>query len=356
MARTVKHLYHEVYDFERLFNAYLRARKGKRYNHEVLAFTAQLEENLIILQNELIHRTFTPGRHRQFYVHEPKKRLIMAPPFRDRVVHHALVEVIEPLFERGFIHDSYACRKGKGTHAGANRVTELLQIATRQWPRVYCLKADVSQYFPSINHGILKQLVRRRIACPGTLWLLDTIIDSTADPDDATPRGLPVGNLTSQLMANVYLDTLDQFMKHTLRVKFYVRYMDDFVVLHNDKRYLWDVKREVEGFLAHRLDLKLNPKTAVFPINQGVDFLGYRIWPTHRLLRKSSVKRARRGLKKLSRDYAEGKVSLERVRATIASWLAHCRHANTYRVRSKILSETVLVRGEKAARPGGPEG
>lgn len=344
MARTAKHLYPAIYDFGNLYDAYLRARRSKRYRAEVLRFTARLEEELITLQNELVHHAFKPGRHREFWVHEPKTRLIMAPPFRDRVVHHALVAVIEPLFERGFIFDSYACRVGKGTHAGADRVTEFLRRAQGQWGRVYCLKADVRQYFASIHHGILKKLIRKRVACESTLWLIDTIIDGTADEGDLNPRGLPVGNLTSQLFANIYLNELDQFMKHTLRLRYYVRYMDDFVVLHHDKRALWDVKREVEAFLADRLSLSLNPKTGIFPISQGADFLGYRIWPTHRLLRKSSIKRARRGFKKLARDYAEGKVPLDRVKASIMSWLGHCRHANTHRIRGKVLGELVLVK------------
>lgn len=351
MARTYNNLYPQIYDFERLYYAYLKARRNKRYRHEVLEFTARLEEELIILQNELIYHTYRPGRPRVFVVHDPKTRVIMAPPFRDRVVHHALVAVIEPIFERGFIYDSYACRVGKGTHAGADRVTEFLRRAQRQWGRVYCLKGDVSQYFPSIHHPTLKALIRKRIACPSTLWLIDTIIDSTVDEGDPCPRGLPVGNLTSQLFANVYLNELDQFVKHTLRVRYYVRYMDDFVILHHDKRALWDVKREIECFLADRLLLQLNRKTSVFPISQGIDFLGYRIWPTHRLLRKSSIKRARRGFKKLARDYAEGKIPLERVKASIMSWLGHCKHANTYRIREKVLSEVVLVR----ASAGGHE-
>ncbi|NLN18127.1 MAG: RNA-dependent DNA polymerase [Firmicutes bacterium] len=353
MAWTVKHLYPYVYDFESLYNAYLRARRCKRYRAEVLRFSARLEEELITLQNELIHHTFKPGRHREFWIHDPKTRLIMAPPFRDRVVHHALVAVIEPLFERKFITDSYACRVGKGTHAGADRVTEFLKLAQRQWKRVYCLKADVSQYFPSIHHGILKHLVRRTIACSSTLWLIDTIIDSTDDEGDPNPRGLPVGNLTSQLFANVYLNELDQFVKHTLRMRYYVRYMDDFVILHHDKRLLWDTKREIEGFLEDKLSLKLNHKTGVFPISQGIDFLGYRIWPTHRLLRKGSIKRARRGFKKLARDYAEAKIPLDRVKASIMSWLGHCQHANTYRIREKVLGELILVRTAKTGSEQG---
>lgn len=322
----------------------MKARRNKRYKRPVLEFTANLEENLIQLQNELIYKTYRTGRYREFYIHEPKTRLVMALPFRDRVIHHALCNIINPIFDSRFIYDSYACRVGKGTHKGADRVTQFLRTTKRRWGDVYCLKADVKQYFASINHGILKTILRRRIRCRDTLWLIDEIIDSTADPDDINPVGIPIGNLTSQLWANVYLDVLDQLIKHDLRVRYYVRYMDDFVILYRDKDYLHSLKKEIEYFLASRLALSLNHKTAVFPISQGVDFLGYRIWPTHRLLRKSSIKRIRRGLRKLERDYAEGSVSLEKIRSVVASWIGHTSHADAYRIRQKVLGSVSFRR------------
>lgn len=337
MPKTFNNLYPAIYDFENLFNAYLKARRNKRYRREVLIFTANLEENLIGLQNELVHKTYRTGRYREFYIYDPKTRLVMALPFRDRVVHHALCNVIEPIFDARFIYDSYACRAGKGTHKGADRVTEFLRRAQRQWPQVYCLKGDVKQYFPSINHEALKRLLWQRITCPDTRWLLSEIIDSTVDEGDTNPTGIPIGNLTSQLCANIYLDALDQFVKHDLGVRYYVRYMDDFVILHYDKGYLHSLLREIEGFLADRLALSLNQKTSVFPVQQGIDFLGYRIWATHRLLRKSSIKRIKRGLRKLQRDYTEGKVSEAKLRAVVASWVGHSKHANTYRIRRKVL-------------------
>ena len=344
MAKTYNNLYPLIYDFENLYRAYLKARRNKRYQQEVLAFTANLEENLLQIQNELIWKTYRTGPYRFFYVHDPKTRLVAALPFKDRVVQHALCNIIEPIFESRFIYDSYACRVGKGTHAGADRVTQFLRIAQRKWERVYCLKGDIVQYFPSINHAILKAIIRKRIACPDTLWLIDEIIDSGGDGSDC-PRGLPIGNLTSQLWANVYLDQLDHFVKEVLREKYYVRYMDDFVILSGDKKHLWDIKHQIEDFLADKLDLRLNGKTGIWPISQGIDFLGYRIWPTHRLVRKSSIKRMKRKLKVFQRKYREGRIDLDKINATIQSWIGHVSYANSYNLRRKLFRAFILTKG-----------
>lgn len=322
----------------------MKARRSKRFQDDVLKFSFNLESNLIQIQNELIYKTFRTGQYRYFWVNDPKKRLVAALPFKDRVVQHALCNIIEPLFEERFIYDSYACRVGRGIHAGADRVTQFLRTTQRKWDRVYCLKADVSQYFPSINHIILKTIIRKRIACPDTLRLIDEIIDSGGDGADC-PRGLPIGNLTSQLWANVYLDQLDHFVKEVLQEKYYVRYMDDFIILGSNKQHLWAIKREVEGFLANKLDLRLNSKTGIWPISQGIDFLGYRIWPTHRLIRKSSIRRMKRKLKAFKRKYQEGKMDMDKINATIQSWLGHVSHADSYNLRKKLLGSFVLTKG-----------
>ncbi len=225
---------------------------------------------------------------------------------------------------------------------------------------VYVLKGDIRQFFPSIDHGVLRRLIRRRISCEQTLRLLDGIIDSAADPSDLTPKGLPIGNLTSQLWANVYLHELDMFVKHGLRERYYLRYMDDFVVVHHDKAHLHAVRREIEGFLWDQLRLLTNGKTQVFPVatskGRALDFLGYRIWPTHRKLRKSSAQRMRRRLQKLQRLYAAGEIPLDRVRASIRSWIAHAKHADTYFLRKAILADAVFVRAQASPMPGLPIG
>lgn len=310
------------------------ARKGKRYNNDVLRFTQHLERNLITIQNELIWKEFEVGEYDEFYVYEPKKRLIKSLPFKDRVVQHSLNNVINPLLDNRFIYDTYACRKAKGTHAGADRVTHFLRKTKRKWDKVYCLKADISKYFFNIDHDVMMRIYESKIKCKDTLWLLDKIIRSDGDG-----IGIPIGNLTSQLSANLYLNELDQFVKHRLRVKYYVRYMDDFIILHNSKECLWNLLAEVEEFLKYKLRLKLNRKTDIFPVKRGVDFLGYRIWPTHRLLRKKSKKKIKRRMRKYEKEYIAGTLDIEKIQRSLAGWLGHAKFANTYNFRMDLLDK-----------------
>lgn len=342
--KTHRDLYRAVCAFDNVHAAYLKARRGKRYKNDVLTFSARLEENLIDIHNQLAWKTYRPGPYKYFTVTEPKVRMIAALPFSDRVVHHALCNVIEPIFERAFIRDSYACRPGGGVLAGVLRTTRFLRDAWRRWGAdVYCLKGDISKYFYSVDHETLKRLIRRKIACPDTLELIDRIIDS---PGDGV--GMPIGNLTSQLFANVYLDALDHIIKDGLRVRYYIRYMDDFVIIHHDKAYLHQLLDEISGYLDHHLHLKLNGKTQVFPVRQRpIDFLGYRIWPTHRLMRKANVKRTRRKLKKFARLYRAGQMTMDEIRPSVMSWLGHAKHGDTWRLRRRILENCVFVRDQQ---------
>ena len=342
--KTHNNLYPQIYGFGNLYSAFLKAKRNKRYKPEVLRFNANFEENLISIQNELIWKTYRTGRYRSFYVYEPKQRLVMALPFRDRVVHHALCNIIEPIFDRTFIFDSYACRTGKGTHAGADRLTSFLRRVNRIWPQVYCLKGDIHQYFRSINHRVLISLIGRKVACRDSLWLISEIINSTADPEDLNPVGIPIGNLTSQLAANIYLNELDRFVKHDLRIKFYIRYLDDFVVLLDDKKTLWRIRQEIENFLWTRLRLKYNTKTDIFPVSRGIDFLGYRIWATHRLLRKGSIRRMRKKLKSFEKRWRNGTITLDEIKQSIASWIGHTQHCNAYFLKKSLFKLFRLVR------------
>lgn len=332
MPKTHGNLYEKIYDFGNLHRAYIKARRCKRYKGDVLLFSANLEEELITLQNELIWGTYRTGRYRRFTVYEPKTREIAALPFRDRVLHHAVCNIVEPLFERKFIKDSYACRAGKGTHAGSSRLVNFLRRAQRGWGKLYCLKADISKYFPSIDHDVLKRIVRRTIRCKRTLSLINEIIDSSGEG-----KGLPIGNLTSQLFANVYLNELDHLVKEEMKIKFYLRYMDDFVILHNDKKQLHQRMADIEGFLKHKLRLELNPKTSVFQVLRGVDFLGYRTWATHKLLRKRGIVGMRRRLKRLMSGHREGRVDSKTIKAVIASWMGHVKQASSYNVIKRVL-------------------
>jgi retron-type reverse transcriptase len=343
MAKSYRHLFERIYDFENLYRAYLKARRGKRRSDEVLRFENDLEGNLIGLQNELIWGQYKTGAYRYFTVYEPKERQVAALPFRDRVLQHAVVAVIEPIWEARFIADSYACRVGKGTHAGADRAEQMMRQVKREHGEVWALKADVSRYFQSIDHGRLKGLLRRYIRCPRTLRLLNEIIDSAGDG-----VGLPIGNLTSQLFANVYLHALDEFVKYDLRERYYVRYMDDFVILSNDKAQLQSLRIEIEAMLWRRLCLVTNSKTHIFRVGglrgRALDFLGYRIYPTHRLIRKASARRADRALRRLRSAYKKGVISLDRVRQTVASWVAHASHASSEKIRKAVLEKFAFVR------------
>ncbi|MEW6115683.1 MAG: reverse transcriptase/maturase family protein [Nitrospirota bacterium] len=339
MPKTYNGLFEKICDFENIYGAYLKARKCRRYREEILRFSRNVEEELLTLQDELVLGTYRTGQYKRFFVFEPKKREIFALPFRDRVVHHAICTIIEPLFERKFIFDSYGCRTGKGQHAGSSRLVSFLRRAQRVWDEVYCLKADVSKFFPSVDHEALKGIIRRTIRCKRTLQLIDCIIDSA--PEE---KGIPIGNLTSQLFANIYLNELDYFVKNELQAKFYLRYMDDFVILHNDKKVLHQWMAQVGEFLRERLKLELHAKTSVFPISRGVDFLGYRTWPTHKLLRKRNIIGMKRKLKKLSALYRDGRITLQVVRPVIASWLGHAKHASSYNVVRRMLGNAVFSR------------
>lgn len=310
-------------------------------------FSLDLEGNLIQIQNELIWKIYKPSPYYEFYVYEPKKRLVSAPAFRDRIVHHALCNIVEPLFEKKMIHDSYACRNFKGSHRAADRTQRFLRTAIKNCGEVYCLKCDIKQYFPSIPHDILKRIIKRTISCKDTLWLIDRIIDSGATPGQLNPIKLPIGALTSQLWANIYLGQLDHFIKEELRERFYIRYMDDFIIINHSKERLWQVKDQIERYINHELLLEFNNKTGIFPITQGIDFVGYRIWPTHRLLRKRSVKKLKHKLRVFERKYATGDIKLKDIDCSIQSWMGHAQHADTYRLRSKIFNEFKLVKTGK---------
>ncbi|MCL5266720.1 MAG: reverse transcriptase domain-containing protein [Bacteroidetes bacterium] len=325
-------MFKQIYSFENLYDAYKKASRNKRYELEALRFRQNLEENLIVIQNELIWKKWTPRAFTSFFVCDPKKRLVMAPAFRDRVAHHALCNIIEPLFERRFIFDSYACRVGKGTHAAVRRAS---QMAIRDG---YVLKADISKYFPSVSNEVLMGVIRQTVNNSDTLWLIERIL--------AITEGLPIGALTSQLFANVYLDQLDHYLKDELGVKRYVRYMDDFVIFHEDKNYLRELLEIIRDFLLTKLKLSFNHKTQILPSRHGLDFCGYRLFETHIKMRKRNVRRAKNRFKQLSADYANGAISLAQVRSCAMSFLGYAGHTNEKRSVESTLNRLNLATGE----------
>jgi len=352
--KTYKHLFERVCSFENLYIAYLRASKGKRFKPDVDRFNYNLEHELIQTEKELLDGSYQPGVYHQFLIHEPKECLISAAPFRDRVVHHAIHQVIEPIFDRRFIYDSYACRLGKGTHSAVRRFKEFLRYNS------YVLKCDIQKYFPSIDHEILLSLIHKRIKDEKLMDLIVKIV-SNRPPDPLSdvpqwfssddlfstlnrPRGIPIGNLTSQFFANIYLHELDAFVKYELHEKYYIRYVDDLVILGNDKKHLHKVKEQIRDFL-QGLRLRLHPKKSnVFPVRVGTDFLGYRIYPDHSRIRKENVKRFITRTKRLQLDYSCGKITLDKVRSSIHSWLGHAKHADSYKLRRKLLGSFHFMR------------
>ncbi|MFO7675685.1 MAG: reverse transcriptase/maturase family protein [bacterium] len=340
--------------FESLLAAFRQARRGKRGRPDVAAFELNLEPGLLRLQRELVSGEWRPGPYRNFYVEDQKRRLITAAPFRDRVVHHALHAILEPVFETGFIHDSYACRRGKGQHRALARY--------QRWARGsrFVLRGDIRKFYPSVDHGILRRQLDRRIRDRRVLALCELILASGAGilepeyelawfPGDdlftplARVRGLPIGNLTSQFFGNVYLNKLDHFVKEELRCRRYLRYMDDFAVFADNPSALHGVRRDIERFL---WDLRLTlheARTRVWRTGDGAEFLGFRVWPGHRLVRKATAVRYARALRKLAAG--SGAARNRRVRESLTAWLGHSRWGNSYRLNRQVLGRAGLLAG-----------
>lgn len=325
MIRT-GNLYEKICSFENIYSAYLKARKCKRYRPGVLDFTENLEHNLLSIWHDLRDKTYAIGPYKTFIIFEPKEREIFALEFRDRVVQHALIAVIDPVISSTFIHDTYACRTNKGTHAGLRRLHQLITNCSGE---NYFLKADISKYFPSIDKEILKEKIRRKIKCADTLWLIDQIIDSSS-------AGLPIGNLTSQLFANFYLSDLDHFIKEQLLEKRYLRYMDDFVIIGSDLEKLKQDRAAIQGEL-EKIGLYLNSKTAIAKIKQGIDFLGYRNWPNITKLRKRNIIKNRRKFNKFAKRITIGKTNETVMERSAASLHGYTKYAACEKTKFSIL-------------------
>lgn len=325
-------LFIQTTDFRNLHAAAQLALRGKRDRGQVARFFFHLENELIRIQSELVAKTYLPQPYRQFEIREPKVRQICSSDFRDRVVHHAVCRVIDPILEARLIHDTYACRVGKGAHSALRRC----QRFTRRYR--YSLKCDVRKYFESIDHGVLKILLRRVIKDPEMLWLIDRIIDH-AVPGSEPGKGLPIGNLTSQHFANMYLGELDHFLKDRLRVRGYLRYMDDFVLFADDKELLKARLDDIQEFLANSLKLELKEKaTRLAPVTEGVPFLGFWVYPRLIRIQRSNLVRFRRKLRKRECEFRDGRISEKQLAASVSSMLAHVSHADSLGLRRKELS------------------
>lgn len=346
-------LWPAITDFDNLLLAYRKARRGKADRPTVTRFGLDLERELLCLQRQLREHSYRPGAYRLFTIYERKPRQIAAAPFRDRVVHHALMNIIEPPLDRRFIHHSYACRRGKGVHQAVDH----FQRCARRYP--YVLKLDVQRYFPSIDHRLLKAKLRRLIKDRDCLWLLEQIIDGAPPPatpatpfpgDDLLtplerPVGLPIGNLTSQFFANLYLDRMDHAITERLGCRAYLRYVDDFAVLHDEKGALAALREAIEVLLAAER-LRLHPrKRQVMCCRDGVDFLGYRVFPGFRRLRNDNGLRFARRLRGFAAGYARGELDWPDFNPSVQAWIGHARHGETLGLRRRLFGATVFHRG-----------
>ncbi|MEE9354054.1 MAG: reverse transcriptase domain-containing protein [Methylococcaceae bacterium] len=351
MAKQYHDIFQQITEFSNIWLAWQKAARGKRSKISTATFEMALEDQLITLQQELQTQTWRPGGYYSFYIRDPKLRLISAAPFRDRVVHHALCNIIEPIFERTFIGDSYANRKGKGTHSALNKAQQF----TRRYR--YVLQCDIRQFFPSIDHGVLYRLLSRKIIDQQALRMIRQIINSsrlvykqldsnTASASKQYQRlcGLPLGNLTSQFWANVYMNELDQFVKRQLRCPGYLRYVDDFLLFSDSKEQLWQWKNKIRDCL-NSLFLEMHERSStVYPTTQGIPFLGFRIYADYRhLKRKNGVNFSRR-LKRLYRSYGRGEIDLDDLKHSLDGWIAHVEHADTWGLRRSLFSLPLPLR------------
>lgn len=350
--RSENNLFDEFVSFENLFGAWRAAAKGKRRKERVCDFEINLTDNLWKLSDELRAGTWMPGKYCSFVVHENGvRRLISAAPFPDRVVHHAVVNILEPIWERRFVGFSYANRKGKGTHAALERALEGIRKCK------FCLKCDVQRYFPSVDHGVLFELISRHVRDARLLTLVGKIIDSgrgllsseyrpTLFPGDdlmalMRPKGMPIGNQTSQFFANVMLHPVDVFIAQEIRPRVAARYVDDFLLFHDDRDFLSEAQVRIGKKLAS-LRLSLHPhKTKIIAREQGITFVGYRLTPEQVRLPRKSVRRIRQRLSTLRSAYAQGKIGLDAVAQSVSGIAGHVRYSQGTRLFERMIEERI---------------
>lgn len=336
-------LFPHVISWGNLWEAYHKAARGKRGKLAAAAYEYHIADRLLTLQTELKNGSYQPGAYRHFTIHEPKRRKISAAPFRDRVVHHALCNIIEPIFERQFHPHSYANRKGKGTH----RAIDQLQTYARHYR--YGLRLDIVRHFPSLDHAILKRELFRVLHDEQVRQLIRVILQSGVGVlaeeyemvyfdgdlllDALRPRGLPIGNLTSQFWSNCYLNPLDWFVKRTLNCSAYLRYVDDMALFSNSKRQLGRWRAQIIHFLAG-LRLTIHTKSAqVNPSNSGIPWLGFVVYPTHRKLKRRNVVRFQRRMEHNISLYQQGELSFADLDAGVQGWINHVRYGDTWGLR-----------------------
>lgn len=329
--KRYSNLFTQIVAPQNIYSAYLRASKRKLWQNNV----RYVEENLCVKLKEihlsLINRSFTTSKYKIKTIYEPKQREIYILPFYpDRIIQHAIMNIIAPIWDKLFIYDSYACRQGKGQHAASKRLMGFIRQNS------YYYQADISKFYPSINHKILFDIIQRKIKCKETLHLLKDIIDSI-DSD----CNVPIGNYTSQWFGNLYLNELDQYLKHSCKAKYYIRYNDDFVVLSNSKSYLQDIRGKIREFCKDRLCLTVT-KEKLRPTKLGIDFVGYVHFKKYILLRKRTAKRVKKKIKTRLYQYCKGIISKEQFRSSLNGIKGWAKHCNSYNFRKSIRLDELL--------------
>ena len=317
------YFYKDIISLENLFTAWREFLKGKRKRKDVALFSEYLSENIYNLYLELRGQTYRHGDYHAFNISDPKPRNIHKASVRDRLLHHAIYRILYPYFDSKFIHESYSCRINKGTHRAMDRLEEFFRKESKNNTKAcWVLKCDIRKFFASIDQEILVNILKKHIQDENTLNLLKIVIESLHSTK--LGKGLPLGNLTSQLLVNIYMNEFDQFIKHKLKVKYYIRYADDFVILSRDKTYLETLVPEIRYFLEHKLKLALHPnKVSIETFSSGIDFLGWVHFPNHRVLRTTTK---RRMLKRLKEHNAP---------ETVASYVGLLKHGNTHKLQKK---------------------
>ena len=330
-------LYSQLCSYGNLYLAFKNARKGKTLKPYVIEFDHKFKDNLLQLRTELLFHSYKPKPLQTFILRDPKTRKISKSHFRDRVIHHALCNVIAHLFEKDFIHDSFANRKTKGTLKAIQRFEYFQGKVSHNYTiTAFVLKADIKKYFDNVSHTLLLNIIQRKISDQKVLWIIKTILSNHKTEKEG--KGMPLGNLTSQFFANVFLNELDHFVKEKLRAKYYVRYVDDFVILHKSPKILRQYLKEIDNYLTQKLDLELHPeKSKIIPIQKGTEFLGMRIFLHHKLLKGKNLRKFYRKMKTLYADYDLGLVNYDTIYDSLEGWSAYANNANTYKLKRRIL-------------------
>lgn len=331
----------EIFSFENLYNSHQKCRKSKQHKGEVIRFELNISENIYKLQKELFSKSYNVGKYKEFIIYEPKERLIQALPYKDRIILRCFCDIVLiPKIERKLINDNVACRKGKGTIYGINRLNKFLhrEFFTQNNNKIYYLKCDIKKYFPSINHNILLNLLKKIDFTNDEIWFIEKILN---EQPNYTKKGLALGNQSSQWFALYYLNKIDRLIKEELRVKNYVRYMDDFILIHRNKQYLRYCLQRIRKVCNEDLDLELNAKTQIGLVYNGIDFLGFRHILTKKgkvitRLRLTSKKRMKKHLKSIQKLKEKGIVDDEYVNIRIHAFKAHLRNSNENKLNSEL--------------------